>query len=48
LRYLQQTAQEQGNLKAEEYQQVMAQYIMLLGRLHRAKNRYSNHAMSSP
>ncbi len=47
LRYLQQTAQEQGNLKAEEYQQVMAQYITLLGRLHRARNRYSNHAMSA-
>jgi len=47
LRYLQQTAQEGGNLKAEEYQQAMADYITLLGRLHRAKNRYTNHAVSA-
>ncbi|MEN8173754.1 MAG: toprim domain-containing protein, partial [Chloroflexota bacterium] len=47
LRYLQQTAQEQGNLKAEEYQQAMAGYITLLGRLHRAKNRYTNHAVNA-
>jgi len=47
LRYLQQTAQEQGNLKADEYQQAMARYITLLGRLHRAKNRYTNHAVSA-
>jgi len=48
LRYLQLTAQEQGNLKAEEYQQAMAQYSMLRLRLDRARNRYSNHAMSAP
>jgi DNA primase len=47
LRYLQQAAQEEGNLKAEEYQQIMTQYITLLGRLHRARNRYTHHAMSA-
>jgi len=46
LRYLQETAQEQGDIKAKEYQKSMAQYVTLLGRLHRAQNRYTNHSLT--
>ena len=46
LRYLQETAQEQGDIKAEEFQKSMAQYVTLLGRLHRAQNRYTNHSLT--
>ncbi|MBU1662614.1 MAG: DNA primase [Chloroflexi bacterium] len=44
LRYMQEAAQEQGDLKASEYQSAMVQYAILRGRLHRAKNRYTNHS----
>ncbi len=47
LRYLQETAQEQGDIKAEEFQKSMAQYVTLLGRLHRAQNRYTNHSLTN-
>ncbi len=46
LRYLQETAQEQGDIKAKEYQKSMAKYVTLLGRLHRAQNRYTNHSLT--
>jgi len=46
LRYLQETAQEQGDITAKEYQKSMAQYVTLLGRLHRAQNRYTNHSLN--
>ena len=42
LRFLQEAAQEQGNLRSKEYQKVQAQYAMLLGRLHRAQNQFTN------
>ncbi|MEA3350181.1 MAG: DNA primase, partial [Chloroflexota bacterium] len=44
LRYLQETSQEKGDLKAAEYQNTLAQYIIMLGRLHQARNRYTNHS----
>jgi ABC-type phosphate transport system auxiliary subunit len=42
LRFLQEAAQEQGDLRSKEYQKVQAQYAMLLGRLHRAQNQFTN------
>lgn len=46
LRILQEAAQEQGDIKAEEYQNTMTKYVVMLGRLHRAQNRYSNHSLN--
>ncbi len=46
LRYLQESSQEEGDLKAKSYQQTMADCIIMLGRLHRAHNRYSNHSFT--
>ncbi len=48
LRFLQLAAQENGDLKAAEYQSTMAQYILQKGRLHQARNRYINHSMPTP
>jgi DNA primase len=45
LRFLQETAQENGDLKASEYQDTMVNYVILRGRLHKARNRYSHHMM---
>jgi DNA primase len=47
LRYLQETAQEQGDIKAKEYSDTMLQYVTLLSRLHRAQNRFSNHSLTN-
>jgi len=47
LRYLQETAQEQGDIKAKEYSNAMVQYVTLLSRLHRAQNRFSNHSLTN-
>jgi len=46
LRYLQESSQEEGDIKAEAYQETMANCVMMLGRLHRAHNRYSNHTFT--
>ena len=46
LRFLQEAAQETGDLKADEYQDTMMQYAILRGRLHKAKNRYTNHSLT--
>jgi DNA primase len=42
LRYLQEAAQETGDMKASEYQDSMMQYTLKRGRLHKAKNRYTH------
>lgn len=47
LRYLQESSQEEGDIKAEAYQETMANCVMMLGRLHRAHNRYSNHTFTN-
>lgn len=44
LRLLQESAQEQGDIKAKEYQNTMAKFAVLLGRLHKAQSRYRNHS----
>ncbi len=46
LRFLQEAAQENGDLKASEYQDTMVNYVILRGRLHKAKNRYTHHQIS--
>ncbi len=46
LRYLQETAQEQGDIQAREFSKAMTQYVTLLGRLHKAQSRYANHSLS--
>jgi DNA primase len=43
LRFLQETAQEGGDLKASEYQDTMVKYTIMRGRLHRARDRHSHH-----
>jgi len=45
LRFLQESAQQDGDLKASEYQDTMLQYVIMRGRLHRARDRYSHHAL---
>jgi hypothetical protein len=45
LRFLQESAQEGGDLKAIEYQDTMLKYVTMRGRLHKARNRYSHHAL---
>lgn len=45
LRFLQESAQEGGDLKASEYQDTMLKYVTMRGRLHKARNRYSHHAL---
>jgi len=47
LRYLQETAQEQGDVRAREFSHTMVRYVSLLSRLHRAKNRYTNHSLTN-
>ena len=42
LRFLQETAQEKGDLKASEYQDTMMKYSVMQGRLHKARNRYTH------
>jgi DNA primase len=46
LRFLQESAQEDGDLKASEYQDTMMKYVIMRGRLHRARDRYSHHALN--
>ncbi len=46
LRFLQESAQEDGDLKASEYQDTMLKYVTMRGRLHRARDRYSHHALN--
>lgn len=46
LRFLQQTAQETGDLKASEYQDTMLKIVTIQGRLHKARNRYTQHSMT--
>jgi DNA primase len=41
LRFLMETAQEQGDLKATQYQQSMVQHIQVLGRLNQAMGHYT-------
>jgi len=45
LRFLQEAAQQDGDLKASEYQDTMLKYATMRGRLHKAKNRYTHHGM---
>ena len=45
LRFLQESAQEAGDLKASEYQDTMLKYATLRGRLHKARNRYTQHTL---
>jgi DNA primase len=45
LRFLQETAQVGGDLKASEYQDTMLKYATMRGRLHKARNRYTHHAL---
>jgi len=47
LRILQESVQEQGDIKAGEFQNTMTKYAVLLGRLHRAQSRYSNHSLTN-
>ncbi|MEW6404516.1 MAG: DNA primase [Chloroflexota bacterium] len=47
LRYLQETAQEQGDIRAMEFSNAMVQYTALLSRLHRARNRHTNHSLTN-
>jgi DNA primase len=54
LRYAQEDLQTQGDLKASQYQSTMSQYrstmnqyTELLGRLHKAQNRYTNRSLTS-
>jgi DNA primase len=47
LRILQESAQEQGDIKAQDYQIAMSKYALLLGRLHRAQSRFSDHSLSN-
>lgn len=46
LRYLQQEAQEQGDLKASQYQQALMTNITILGQLDQAIGRYTDHAVA--
>jgi DNA primase len=45
LRFLQETAQENGDLKASEYQDTILNYVTLRGRLHKAKERYTHQSL---
>jgi DNA primase len=45
LRFLQETAQENGDLKAVEYQDTMLKYATLRGRLHKARERYTHQSL---
>jgi DNA primase len=47
LRYAQEELQAQGDLKASQYQSTMGQYLKLLGRLHKAHNKYTNRSSST-
>jgi DNA primase len=47
LRYAQEDLQAQGDLKASQYQSTMSQYAELLGRLHKAQNRYTHRSLSA-
>ena len=42
LRFLQEAAQDNGDLKASEYQDTILKYAVLRGRLHKARNRFTN------
>jgi DNA primase len=46
LRFLLQTTQENGDLKAGEYQDTMLKYATMSGRLHKARHRYSHQDLS--
>ncbi len=45
IRYLQEAAQEQGDLITDEYQDTMFRYATLQSRVHQASNRYTHHAL---
>ncbi len=47
LRYLMETAQEQGDLKATQYQQTMVQHIQVLNRLNQAMGHYTSRALTA-
>ena len=47
LRYMMETAQEEGDLKAIEYQSTMMHYVTLRGRLHKARSRYTNQDLTN-
>ncbi len=47
LRYAQEDIQAQGDLKASEYQSTMSRYAIQLGRLHKAKETYTNRSLST-
>ncbi|MFC1996747.1 DNA primase [Chloroflexota bacterium] len=47
LRYAQEDLQAQGDLKASQYQSTMGKYAELLGRLHKAQNKYTNRSPST-
>jgi DNA primase len=46
LRFLLESSQENGDLKAVEYQDTMLKYATLRGRLHKARNRYTHRVLS--
>jgi len=46
LRFLLESSQENGDLKAIEYQDTMLKYATLRGRLHKARNRYTHRTLS--
>lgn len=47
LRFLMETAQEQGDMKATQYQQSMVQHIQILGRLNQAMGHYTSRMAST-
>jgi DNA primase len=47
LRYMMETVQEEGDLKAIEYQSTMMHYVTLRGRLHKAISRSTNQDLSN-
>jgi DNA primase len=46
LRFMQETAQENGDLRALEYQDTILQCAIIQGRLHKAKNRYTSQSLT--
>lgn len=46
LRFLLESVQEGGDLKASEYQDTMLKYATMRGRLHKARNRYTHHSLT--
>jgi len=47
VRFLQEEAQEHGDKKALDYQKTIVNYSLMLNRLHKAQNRFTNRILSS-